>query len=121
MQILQPGLFDVSTKQHFIRIYCKIPNNLFTVMQNIKLKFWVGIGGSKLLLGHSRKHPYHPHRGNRTEEINPPTPFGCPNTFTIIRNNFFSPPPPDGRNFLRGGSMDLFWNDPFCDIFTMAK
>ena len=22
------------------------------------------------------------------EEINPPTPFGCPNTFTIIRNNF---------------------------------
>ena len=34
----------------------------------------------------------------------PPTPFGCPNTkFPITRNNFFSPPPPDGRNFLRGG------------------
>ena len=30
-----------------------------------------------------------------TEEIN--------NTFTIIRNNFSSPPPPDGRNFPRGG------------------
>jgi hypothetical protein len=49
----------------------------------------------------------------RKLEVNPPTPFGCPNTFTIIRNNFFSPPPPDGRNFLRGGSVDLFWNDPF--------
>jgi hypothetical protein len=35
------------------------------------------------------------------------------NTLTIIRNIFFSPPPPDGRNFLRGGSVDLFWNDPF--------
>jgi hypothetical protein len=27
----------------------------------------------------------------RKLEVNPPTPFGCPNTFTIIRNNFFSP------------------------------
>ena len=61
-------------------------------------------------LGRSRKDPYHPHGGNR--KLTPPTPFGCPNTFTIIRNNFSSPPPPDGRNFLRGGSMDLFWNDP---------
>jgi hypothetical protein len=52
-------------------------------------------------MGHSRKHPYHSHRGNW--KLNPPTPFGCPNTFTIIRNNFVSPPPPDGRNFLRGG------------------
>jgi hypothetical protein len=51
----------------------------------------------------------------RKLEVNPPTPFGCPNTFTIIRNNFVLkfPPPPDGRNFLRGGSVDLFWNDPF--------
>jgi hypothetical protein len=32
---------------------------------------------------------------------------------TNIRNNVFSPPPPDGRNFLCGGSVDLFWNDPF--------
>jgi hypothetical protein len=50
----------------------------------------------------------------RKLEVNPPTPFGCPNTFTIIRNNFFSPPPPDGRNFLflSGWSVDLFWNDP---------
>jgi hypothetical protein len=48
----------------------------------------------------------------RKLEVNPPTPFGCPNTFTIIRNNFVSPPPPDSRNFLRGGSVDLFWNQP---------
>jgi hypothetical protein len=54
----------------------------------------------------------------RKWEVNPPTPFGCPNTFTIIRNNFFSPPPPDGRNVLRGGSMDLFWNDPFSQFKT---
>ena len=62
-------------------------------------------------LGHSRKHPYHPHGGNR--KLTPLPPFGCPNTFAIIRNNFVFPPPPDGRNFLCGGSMDLFWNDPF--------
>jgi hypothetical protein len=48
----------------------------------------------------------------RKLEVNPPTAFGCPNTFIIIRNNFVSPPPPDGRNFLRGESVDLFWNDP---------
>ena len=43
------------------------------------------------VLGHSRKHPYHPHGGNW--KLTSPTPFGCPNTFTIIRNNFVSPPP----------------------------
>jgi hypothetical protein len=36
-------------------------------------------------MGHSRKHPYHPHEGNRKLT---PYPIGCPNTFTIIRNNF---------------------------------
>ena len=56
----------------------------------------------------------------RKLEVNPPTPFGCPNTFTIIRNNFFSPPLPDGRNFFRGGSMDLFWNDPMPDIILLC-
>ena len=60
-------------------------------------------------MGHSRKHPYHPHGGNWRLT---PTPFGCPNTFTIIRNNFVSPPPPDGRNFLREGSVDHFLNNP---------
>jgi hypothetical protein len=54
----------------------------------------------------------------RKLEVNPPTPFGCPNTFTIIRNNFVSPPPPDGRNFLCGGSVYLFWNDPFAIILN---
>jgi hypothetical protein len=48
----------------------------------------------------------------RKLEVNPPTPFGCPNTFTIIRNNFVSPPPLDGRNFLLGESVNLFWNNP---------
>jgi hypothetical protein len=46
----------------------------------------------------------------RKLEVNPPTPFGCPNTFTIIRNNFISPS--DGRNFLCWRSVDFFWNDP---------
>jgi hypothetical protein len=64
-------------------------------------------------MGYSRKHPYHPHGGNRKLTPLPPSDvLILANTFTIIRNNFFSPPPPDGRNFLRGGSMDLFWNDP---------
>jgi hypothetical protein len=48
----------------------------------------------------------------RKLEVNPPTPFGCPNTFTIIRNNFVSPPPPDGRNFLRGGECGSFLERP---------
>ena len=48
----------------------------------------------------------------RKLEVNPPTPFGCHNTLTIIRNNSVFPPPPDGRNFLCVVSVDLFWNDP---------
>jgi hypothetical protein len=69
------------------------------------------VGGVWIFSGttHFRKHPYHPHGGNW--KLTPPTPFGCPNTFTIIRNNFVSHPPPDGSNFLCGGSVDLFWND----------
>jgi hypothetical protein len=39
-----------------------------------------------------------------TEEINPPpSPFGCPDTLTIIRNKLFSPTPLGDRNFLLGG------------------
>jgi hypothetical protein len=49
----------------------------------------------------------------RKLEGNPPTPFRCPNTLTIIRNKFFFPPPLDDRNFLLGGRVNLFWNDPF--------
>jgi hypothetical protein len=49
----------------------------------------------------------------RKLEVNPLPPSDILyNTFTIVRNNFVFPPPPDGRNFLRGGSVDLFWNDP---------
>ena len=62
-------------------------------------------------MGHFRKHPSIPPPQMKLE-VNPPTPFGYPNTFTIIRKDVVSPPPPDGRNFLRGGSVDLFWNDP---------
>ena len=56
-------------------------------------------------MGHSRKHPYHLDGGNR--KFNLPTPFRCPNTFTIIRNM-------GGVWIFSGtwGSMDLFWNDP---------
>jgi hypothetical protein len=85
------------------------PWNLWTTLTDhscgplVKHRILPTINGA--VMGHSRKHPYHPHRGNRKL-----TPLGCPNTFTIIRNNFFSPL--DGRNFLRGGSMDLFWKDP---------
>ena len=61
-------------------------------------------------MGHSRKHPYHPHGGNW--KLTPLPPSDVLIHFTIIRNDFVSPPPPDGRNFLRGGSVNLFWNDP---------
>ena len=59
-------------------------------------------------MGHSRKHPYHPHRGNRKLTPLPPS-----DGLIHLSETIFSPlHPPDGRNFLRGGSMDLFWNDP---------
>ena len=30
-----------------------------------------------------------------------------------IQSKFYSPPPfPDSANFVRGGCVDLFWNDP---------
>ena len=74
---------------------------------------------AKLINGHSRKHPYNPHRGN-WKLTPPPTPFGCPNSFTIIRNNFVSPPPLDGKNFFCEGSVGLFWNDPINEFKTFT-
>ena len=66
---------------------------------------------SKSFIGSFQKTSIPPLR--RKFEVNPPASFGCPNTFTIIRDKLLYPPPPDGTNFLRGGSMDLFWNNPF--------
>jgi hypothetical protein len=64
----------------------------------------------------------------RKLEVNSPTPFGCPNTLTIIRNNFFSPPLPDSRNFLRGGVWissgmspnSRFASDTFAELSTIT-
>ena len=55
-------------------------------------------------------HPHLPHGGNW--KLNPPTPFGCPNTLTIIRNKIFCLPTPNGRNFLLGGRGEFFWKNP---------
>ena len=63
-------------------------------------------------IGSFQKTSIPPHGGNWKLTPLPPSDVLNANTFTIIRNNFFSPPPLDGRNFLRGGSVDLFWNDP---------
>ena len=111
---------------HLLPLGQEIDNNMRPEggeFENLNLAFFIMRPGNKLkkcgqrqfwretASGHSRKHPYHPHGGNR--KLTPLPPSDVLNyTFTIIRNNFFSPPPPDGRNFLRGGSMDLFWNDP---------
>ena len=70
-----------------------------------------------LLLGHSRIHPYHPHGGNRKLTPLPPSDILI---HLLLSETIFSPPP-DGRNFLRGGSMDLFWNNPFLEIFEQKK
>jgi hypothetical protein len=59
-------------------------------------------------MGHSRKHPYHPHGGNSKLTPLPPSDVLI---HLLLSETIFSPPP-DGRNFLCGGSMDLFWNDP---------
>ena len=57
-------------------------------------------------MGHTRKHLLLPHGGF------PPTPLRCPNIFSIVRNTF-SPTPPDRRNFLLWGSVDIFWNNQY--------
>jgi hypothetical protein len=54
----------------------------------------------KIPNGSFQKNPLPPPQ--RILEVNP-TPFGCPNTLTILRNNFFSPPLQDGRKFLHVG------------------
>jgi hypothetical protein len=57
-------------------------------------------------MGHSRKHPYVPHRGNW--KLNPSTPLGCDLIHLLqdYQKQFFSL-----ANFLLGGNLDLFWND----------
>jgi hypothetical protein len=62
---------------------------------------------AKLINGHSRKH---------TTIIT----TIITTTFTIIRNNFVSPPPLDGKNFLCEGSVGLFWNDPINEFKTFT-
>ena len=62
------------------------------------------------VMGRSRKDPHSPHGGN----------FGCPEgeeetkLFLIIVNVLGHPKGVGGltSNFLRGGGMDVFWNDP---------
>jgi hypothetical protein len=49
------------------------------------------------MMVHSRKHPYLSHVGNWKVT----SPFGCPNTLTVITNKFIC-----------GGRVDLFWSDP---------
>jgi hypothetical protein len=53
----------------------------------------------------------------RKLEVNPPTPFGCPNTFTIIRNNFVSPSPSGQQKFPPWGECGSFLERPltYCD------
>jgi hypothetical protein len=95
---------------HQPKIACRM--HQMSVCKQARPIFLTFVARHNHTMGHSRKHPYHPHGGNRKL-----TPYPrCLNTFAIIRNKFFSPPPPDGRNFLRGGSMDLFWNDPMKSI-----
>jgi hypothetical protein len=38
----------------------------------------------------------------------------------LSETNFF-PPPPEGRNFLHGGSVDLFWKDPLFKSLNITK
>ena len=66
-------------------------------------------------MGHCRKHPFLPHSSLPARETTPteenesflPLP-GCPNTLHIIRNESFSPSPPDGRNVFGGGAWIFF-------------
>ncbi len=42
------------------------------------------------------------------KQVNPPTPFRCSNTFTIIKNKLFSPTSQDGRKGEQGGEYGSF-------------
>jgi hypothetical protein len=56
-------------------------------------------------MGHSKKHPYHPHGGNRKLTSLPPS--------DVLIHLLLSETWGEYGSFLeRGGSMDLFWNDP---------
>jgi hypothetical protein len=61
-------------------------------------------------MGHSRKDPYSSHRGNFCR----PEGEGRKKLFLIIVNVFGHPKGVGGLTsyFLRGGGMDVFWNDP---------
>ena len=50
------------------------------------------------VLGHSRKHPYHPQRGNW--KLTPLPPLDVLIHLLLPETIFFSPPTLDGRNFL---------------------
>jgi hypothetical protein len=61
-------------------------------------------------LGHSRKHPYHPHGGNRKLTPLPPSDVLI---HLLLSETLFSPLPLRTAEISSvGGSMDLFWNDP---------
>jgi hypothetical protein len=60
-------------------------------IQHIIDVYKVSISNSSQM-GYTRKHPYHRHCATIMAEgkydVNPPSPIGCPNILTIIRNNF---------------------------------
>ena len=62
-------------------------------------------------MGRSRKDPYSPHRGNFCRPGG-----GEKKLFLIIVNVLGHPKGVGGLTsyFLRGGGMDVFWNDPMC-------
>jgi hypothetical protein len=64
----------------------------------------------EMSLGHSRKHPYHPHGGNKKLTPLPPSDVLI---HLLLSETIFLPSPSGRQKFLCGGSMDLFWNDPF--------
>jgi hypothetical protein len=60
-------------------------------------------------MGHSRKHPYHPHRGNRKLTPLPPSDVLI---HLLLSETIFSPLPLRTAEISSVGGMDLFWNDP---------
>ena len=59
----------------------------------------------------------------RKLEVNPPTPFGCSNTFTIMRNNFVSPSPSGQQKFPPWGECGSFLERPIgkCAAITQLS
>jgi hypothetical protein len=90
---IQPSVYFTEEDSELLQIYDHIKKATTSDQAGSAVEggvfFMFKLVANDLALGHSRKHPHLP-----TEEINLPTPFGPPKSFTIILSEVdFAPCP----------------------------